>query len=79
MTERRARAPDPDFDAHLERIEAARRSDTPPWPADDPPPYLPPMDPTFTWSTSDLEAIERHREWMARQEARAAQERTPSD
>jgi len=62
-------APD-DYPAYLARLAAAQRQDPPPWPADDPPPYIPMMDPTFTWSTDDVERMHKRRAWDARQAAR---------
>ncbi len=57
--------------------EADRSADTPPrhtpdapWPDDDPPPALPPMDPEYTWSMEVLEALDARRAWMERQAAR---------
>jgi hypothetical protein len=63
-------AGDDDVERYLARLEAAQRMDPPPWPDDDPPPFLPAMDPGFTWSTSDLEAIDAYQAWSARQDAR---------
>ena len=59
-----------DVEDYRALLETAAAAHPPPWPADDPPPLLPTMDPANTWSTADLEAIEAHRSWAARQAQR---------